>query len=405
MPDETYVVELVAEPEKFAAGVRKAVNDLNKIEQTGRKIAAGEKASADAAVRGYNAARARRDAAFSELSIVQKLVGLEQRRAQLIGFMAAAVNSGNSRRQALLGQGLASVSASSYMIASGNPGAAREATTIIDTGVPNRGGGGRSAGRRAPIALIGPPGDAGGSTLASAGAGAAAGRGVGGVVSGWFEQLGLKGMAKLTGVGFAIGAIVSAGREILSWPDIARQQSSEARKLEASLKKQFEWSRGTRDNLAGAANYWTFITSALKGVSGWLIGSMIEIQKRMYRLAGLGRIVDKFFPDTSNEEDPVAREMENRRIAEDAEIEANAYFKKKAKQREIRSAMVSDLQTTIPAMFSRDSRAQAGIYSTSGGEFWSKQTVAIQRQLLEELIHNTTATKDVETAVKSSGSF
>jgi hypothetical protein len=191
--DETYVVELVAEPEKFAAGVRKAVADLNKIEKTNQKIAAGEKASADQAVRGYNAARARRDAAFSELSIVQKLVGLEQRRAQLIGFMAAAINQGNARRQALLGQGLASVAASSYLIASGNPGAAREATTIIDTGVPNRGGGGRAAGRRAPIALIGPPGDPGGMNLGAGAAGAAA-KAAG---SSWFDQLGIKGLGFL----------------------------------------------------------------------------------------------------------------------------------------------------------------------------------------------------------------
>ena len=397
MADETYVVELVAEPEKFAAGVRKAVTDLNKIEQTGRKIAAGEKASADQAVRGYNAARARRDAAFSELSIVQKLVGLEQRRAQLIAFMSSAINQGNARRQALLGQGLASVSASSYMIASGNPGAAREATTIFDTGVPNRGGG-RAAGRRAPIALIGPPGDAGGFNLPGRGGG-----GGGPAAAGWLDNLGLKGMAKLTGVGFAISAIIGAGREILTWPDIARQQSTEARRVEASLKAQFEWSRKTRDNLAGVANAWTGITSILQLAVGTMIGQIIGLQKRLLRATGLGVVVDKFFPDTSNEQNPLAREMELRREAELAEIDANDYFKKRAKQREIRSAMVSDLQTTIPAMFSRDSRAQAGIYSTSGGEFWQKQTVAIQRELLAELQDNTEATRDTTSAVREGG--
>lgn len=399
MADETYVVELVAEPEKFAAGVRKAVTDLNKIEQTGRKIAAGEKASADQAVRGYNAARARRDAAFSELSIVQKLVGLEQRRAQLIAFMASAINQGNARRQALLGQGLASVSASSYMIASGNPGAAREATTIFDTGVPNRGGG-RAAGRRAPIALIGPPGDAGGFNLPGRGGGGGAAAAAG---AGWFDQLGIKGMAKLTGAGFAISAIIGAVREILTWPDLARQQSTAAKQVEASLKAQFEWSRKTRDNLAGAANVWTAITSALTKVGGDLLAKYVGAYKGAARAVGLGKVVDKFFPDTSDEQNPLAREMELRREAELAEIDANDYFKKRAKQREIRSAMVSDLQTTIPAMFSRDSRAQAGIYSTSGGEFWQKQTVAIQRELLAELQDNTEATRDTTSAVREGG--
>lgn len=394
MADETYVVELVAEPTKFASGVRKAVDDLNKIEKTNQKIASSEKMSADASVKSYNAARARRDAAFSELSIVQKLVGLEQRRAQLIGFMAAAVNSGNARRQALLGQGLASVSASSYMIASGNPGAAREATTIIDTGVPNRGGGGRSAGRRAPIALIGPPGDPGGFNLKPK---------PGAAGPGWFDQLGLKGIAKLTGVGFAISAIIGAGREILTWPDIARQQSAEARRVEASLKAQFEWSRKTRDNLAGIANAWTGITSILQLAVGTMIGQAIELQKLLLRATGLGFVVKKIFPDTSNEENPVARDMENRRIAEDAEIEANAYFKKKAKQREIRSAMITDLNQMVPAMFSRDSRAQAGIYSTAGGEFWQKQVVMIQRELLSELQNNTEATQETTNAVRENG--
>jgi hypothetical protein len=392
--DETYVVELVAEPEKFAAGVRKAVADLNKIEKTNQKIAAGEKASADAAVRGYNAARARRDAAFSELSIVQKLVGLEQRRAQLIGFMAAAINQGNARRQALLGQGLSSVAASSYLIASGNPGAAREATTIIDTGVPNRGGGGRAAGRRAPIALIGPPGDPGGMNLKPQ---------PGPSGPSWLDNLGLKGMAKLTGVGFAISAIIGAGREIMTWPDLARQQSAEARKVEAALKKQFEWSKGTRDNLAGIANAWTGITSILQLAVGTMIAQFIGLQKRMLRMTGLGFVVDKFFPDTSNEQNPVAREMELRREAELAEIDANDYFKKRAKEREIKVAMSEDIQNLIPAMFSRDSRSQAGIYATAGGEFWQKQVVGIQKQLLDELKNNTEATKETTSAVREGG--
>lgn len=397
--DETYVVELVAEPEKFAAGVRKAVADLNKIEKTNQKIAAGEKASADQAVRGYNAARARRDAAFSELSIVQKLVGLEQRRAQLIGFMAAAINQGNARRQALLGQGLASVAASSYLIASGNPGAAREATTIIDTGVPNRGRGGRAAGRRAPIALIGPPGDPGGMNLGAAGASAK----VGASGPGWLEQLGLKGMAKLTGVGFAISTIIGAVREILTWPDLARQQSAEAKRVEASLKAQFEWSRKTRDNLAGAANIWTAITSALTKVGGDLLAKYVGAYKGAARAVGLGKVVDKFFPDTTDEQNPVAREMELRREAELAEIDANDYFKKRAKQREIKVAMSEDIQNLIPAMFSRDSRAQAGIYATAGGEFWQKQVVGIQKMMLDELKNNTEATKETTSAVRDGG--
>jgi hypothetical protein len=321
MPDETYVVELVAEPEKFAAGVRKAVNDLNKIEQTGRKIAAGEKASADASVRGYNAARARRDAAFSELTIVQKLVALEQRRAQLIGFMASAIHSGNTRRQALLGQGLSSVAAGSYLISASNPSAAREATTIIDTGTPNRGGGGRrAAGRRAPIALIGPPGDAAGRSLGQA-TPPALGRKGPSALDEWVSGLGLKGLAKLTGAGFAIGAITGMLREIASWPGLARESSYEARRVEAALKAQFEWSSKTRDNLAGLANVFTGVGEVLKNIIGSNLASYVELTKLLLRRIGFRGVIDKLFPGTGTNDNPVAREMELRRNAELAEID------------------------------------------------------------------------------------
>jgi hypothetical protein len=219
----------------------------------------------------------------------------------------------------------------------------------------------------------------------------------------WLDNLGLKGMAKLTGVGFAISAIIGAGREIMTWPDLARQQSAEARKVEAALKKQFEWSKGTRDNLAGIANAWTGITSILQLAVGTMIAQFIGLQKRMLRMTGLGFVVDKFFPDTSNEQNPVAREMELRREAELAEIDANDYFKKRAKEREIKVAMSEDIQNLIPAMFSRDSRSQAGIYATAGGEFWQKQVVGIQKQLLDELKNNTEATKETTSAVREGG--
>lgn len=158
--------------------------------------------------------------------------------------------------------------------------------------------------------------------------------------------------------------------------------------------------------MAGLANAFTGIGAVFKQIVGTNLASYVELSKLLLRqIPGVGKVVDKIFPNTDDEKSATLREMELRHIEDNAQADALNYFKAKAKERQRRSETAADINATIPGIFSQDSRAKAGIYSSGGGEFWSRQVVMIQRQLLDELVSNTEATRQTTDAVKNNLSY
>jgi hypothetical protein len=380
-----YIVELVAEEQQFAAGTKKAQDDLRKLGAEAAKLDRSRLQSLKAQAAAED--RLRR---FNRLSDTQKLVVLEERRVNLAKQLAYAQERGAARQAAIIRNRMSGIDAMAAGVGA-------------NTGVR----GGRTSGGR---------GSAGGSPIMRmAGAGMTA-VGLGG----------LGGMDGMAGpLGGTIVAIMAIGRTIHAIFAEAFERSQAAQAALAERKKLLEVSEGATEGLASVGVALGTLWAITKKILGEIWGAAANVGQGAVGLGasiagnvarGLG--MTKVGNWLGAQGERMAGESVGNRPkwlgglggvdaqagavadAKRAELDAK---KKTATEPRVRAASNPALPSFGGLGSFGSTGSSSGMYVVAGERGLNAKILTIQADMLRTMRDEVRATRAVETAVRENG--